>query len=83
MQFLIEAVVISVFGGIDWRGARVRTSRVLPHYQQWPTLVPPDAAFTAMGFSAGVGIFLRVLSARESRRAWIRLTLLDARVARR
>jgi len=66
MQFLIEAVVISVFGGSIGVALGYGTSQFFRYYQQWPTLVPPDAAFTAMAFSAGVGIFFGFYPARKA-----------------
>jgi len=66
MQFLIEAVVISVFGGSIGVALGYGTSEFFRLYQHWPTLVPPDAAFTAMAFSAGVGIFFGFYPARKA-----------------
>ena len=66
LQFLIEAVVISVVGGTIGIGLGYGTAEFFRIYQQWPTLVPADAAFTAMAFSAGVGIFFGFYPARKA-----------------
>ena len=66
-QFLIEAVVISLVGGAHRHrpGLRRRVVRArLP--PNWPTMVPPDAVFTAVLFSAVVGIFFGFYPARKA-----------------
>jgi len=66
MQFLIEAVVISVVGGGIGIGLGYGISEFFRVYQEWPALVPPDAALTAVAFSAGVGIFFGFYPARKA-----------------
>ncbi len=66
LQFLIEAVVISVVGGSIGILLGYGMSEFFRVYQQWPTVVPADAAFTAMAFSAGVGIFFGFYPARKA-----------------
>jgi putative ABC transport system permease protein len=57
-QFLIEAVVISLVGGAIGIGLGYLVAWLVEVYQEWPTMIPPDAVFTAAAFSAVVGIFL-------------------------
>ena len=66
MQFLIEAVVISVVGGSIGIGLGYGVAEFFRVYQQWPAVVPADAAFTAVAFSAGVGIFFGFYPARKA-----------------
>jgi putative ABC transport system permease protein len=66
MQFLIEAIVISVVGGGIGIGLGYGISEFFRVYQEWPALVPPDAALTAVAFSAGVGIFFGFYPARKA-----------------
>jgi putative ABC transport system permease protein len=65
-QFLIEAVVISLVGGAIGIGLGYGVAWGVRTYQQWPTLVPPDAVVTAVLFSAVVGIFFGFYPARKA-----------------
>jgi putative ABC transport system permease protein len=68
MQFLSEAMVLSLFGGsagvLFGIGASIGVSSML----QWPTRVPPLAIAIAVLFSAGVGIFFGYYPARKAAR---------------
>jgi putative ABC transport system permease protein len=66
MQFLVEAVVISLAGGFAGIGVGYGVSEIIRVYQEWPTLVPADSVFTAVAFSAGVGIFFGFYPARKA-----------------
>ena len=65
-QFLIEAVVISLVGGAIGIGVGYVVAWLVEVYQQWPTMIPPDAVFTAAAFSAVVGIFFGFYPARKA-----------------
>jgi putative ABC transport system permease protein len=65
-QFLIEAVVISLVGGAVGIGLGYVAAWFVRTYNQWPTQVPPDAIFTAVVFSAFVGIFFGFYPARKA-----------------
>ena len=65
-QFLIEAVVISLVGGAIGIGIGYGVAWAVRVYQNWPTLIPPDAVFMAVGFSAFVGIFFGFYPARKA-----------------
>jgi putative ABC transport system permease protein len=66
MQFLIEAVVISLAGGSVGIALGFGLSEAVRTYQHWPTLIPPDAVVMAVGFSAAVGIFFGFYPARKA-----------------
>ena len=66
MQFLIEAVVISLAGGSVGIALGFGLAEAVRTYQQWPTLIPPDAVFLAVAFSAVVGIFFGFYPARKA-----------------
>jgi len=66
MQFLVEAVVISLAGGSLGIGVGYGVSELIRVYQQWPTLVPADSVFIAVMFSAAVGIFFGFYPARKA-----------------
>ncbi len=66
LQFLVEAVVISVVGGSIGIGLGYGLAEFLRQYQGMTTLVPPDAVAMAVGFSAAVGIFFGFYPARKA-----------------
>jgi putative ABC transport system permease protein len=66
LQFLIEAVVISLAGGLVGIGVGYLASELIKVYMQSPTLIPPDAIVIAVGFSAAVGIFFGFYPARKA-----------------
>jgi putative ABC transport system permease protein len=66
LQFLIEAVVISLVGGSIGIALGFGISEFVKVYNNWPTFIPPDAVATAVAFSAGVGIFFGFYPARKA-----------------
>ena len=66
MQFLVEAVVISLVGGFIGIALGYGLAEAIHVYQNWPTAVPADSVFTATAFSAGVGIFFGFYPARKA-----------------
>ena len=65
-QFIIEAMVLSVIGGIIGIVFGVVSSGVVSTVAGWPTLVSPGAIFLAFAFSAAVGIFFGFYPARKA-----------------
>jgi putative ABC transport system permease protein len=68
LQFLIEAVTLSVVGGIIGILIGVSSSRLLSAKMGWVTLVSPESIFTAFLFSAAIGIFFGFYPARKAAR---------------
>lgn len=66
LQFLIEAIVISVFGGAIGIALGYGVAEGLKYYQNLPTLVPLNAVAMAVGFSGFVGIFFGFYPARKA-----------------
>jgi putative ABC transport system permease protein len=66
MQFLVEAVVLSLLGGTIGIGLGYGLSRGLTQFLQWPTFVSPDAVAISFGFAAGIGIFFGFYPARKA-----------------
>jgi putative ABC transport system permease protein len=66
MQFLIEAVVISLAGGSVGIALGYGVSEFLRGYLQSPTLIPVDAVATAVAFSSAVGILFGFYPARKA-----------------
>jgi putative ABC transport system permease protein len=67
-QFLIEAVVLSLMGGILGIIMGVTTSSIISKVLRWPTQISPVAIVVAVFFSIGVGIFFGFYPARKAAR---------------
>jgi putative ABC transport system permease protein len=66
MQFLSEAVAISVMGGAIGVILGVIGSAVIAHVLRWPTAVPLSAMLATFAFSACVGVFFGYYPARKA-----------------
>ena len=55
-QFLVEAMALSLVGGLIGVGLGFAVSGGLTEFLQWPTSVPPDAIAVSVGFAAVIGI---------------------------
>ena len=67
-QFLIEAVTLSLIGGVIGIAAGVGSAEALSYFAEWRTLVAPQAIALAFGFAAGVGVFFGFYPARKAAR---------------
>ena len=71
LQFLTEAVVLSVMGGLLGILFGIGASKLLKYisiFSQWKTIVSPQAVILAFLFSASVGIFFGFYPARKASR---------------
>jgi putative ABC transport system permease protein len=66
MQFLVEAVVISLVGGALGIAMGYGIAEFVKWYQNWPAVVPMDAIVTAVGFAGFVGVFFGFYPARKA-----------------
>jgi putative ABC transport system permease protein len=66
LQFLVEAIVISLFGGLLGIALGYGLSDVLERTRQWPTSIPPNAIGMAFGFAAATGVFFGFYPARKA-----------------
>ena len=57
LQFLIEALTLSLIGGVIGIIAGVSTAMILSSVSGWPTIVSAASIFLAVGFSGFIGIF--------------------------
>ena len=55
-QFLVEAMAISLVGGLIGVGLGFGISQGLTQFLAWPTSVPADAVAVSVGFAAVIGI---------------------------
>jgi macrolide transport system ATP-binding/permease protein len=68
LQFLTEAVFLSVTGGIVGIAVGIIASKIISAVAQWPTFVSPIAIAGGFIFSAAVGIFFGYYPARKASR---------------
>lgn len=66
LQFLVEAIVLSLFGGAIGIALGFGVSRGLTQLLEWPTNVSPDAVGVAFGFAAATGVFFGFYPARKA-----------------
>jgi putative ABC transport system permease protein len=66
LQFLVEAVVLSLFGGMIGIALGFLLSRGVTFWMQWPTSVAPNAVALAFGFAAATGVFFGFYPARKA-----------------
>ena len=66
LQFLVEAVVLSAFGGSIGIALGFGLSEGLTFWMQWPTQVPLNAVAVAFGFAAATGVFFGFYPARKA-----------------
>ena len=68
LQFLIEAVTLSLVGGLIGIGLGVGTAQVVSANLGWSTLVSADSILIAFLFSAAIGVFFGFYPARKAAR---------------
>ncbi len=68
MQFLIEAVTLSVTGGLIGIGIGIIGAWLTTIVAGWPTIISADSILTAFIFSAGVGLFFGLYPANKAAR---------------
>jgi len=68
LQFLVEAVVLSLFGGMIGIGFGFGLAEAAERFLQWPTAIPPNAIAMAFGFAAATGVFFGFYPARKAAR---------------
>jgi putative ABC transport system permease protein len=66
LQFLTEAVTLSLIGGVIGIGLGLGVSKLLSAKMNWPTLTSPSSIVIAFFFSAAVGIFFGFYPARKA-----------------
>jgi putative ABC transport system permease protein len=66
LQFLVEAVVLSLFGGLIGIAFGFGLAAAAERFLEWPTTIPPDAIAMAFGFAAATGVFFGFYPARKA-----------------
>ena len=65
-QFLIEALVLSLIGGLIGIVVGVGASKLVSQFFKWPTLISINALLLSFSFAGGVGIFFGFYPARKA-----------------
>ena len=65
-QFLVEALVLSLIGGIIGIILGVGASKIISQMFKWPTLISIQALLLSFSFAGGVGIFFGFYPARKA-----------------
>jgi putative ABC transport system permease protein len=68
VQFLVEAVTLSLIGGVLGIALGLGGSCAIAYFAQWRTLVSVEAVGVAFVFSAAVGVFFGFYPARKASR---------------
>jgi putative ABC transport system permease protein len=68
LQFLVEAMVLSLIGGVIGVGAGVLAAQALTTVLDWPTQIAPLTIVAAFGIAAIVGIVFGYYPARRASR---------------
>jgi putative ABC transport system permease protein len=65
-QFLIEALVLCVLGGILGVLVGIGGAWALTYFAEWRTVISPQAVLVALAFSAAIGLFFGIWPARRA-----------------
>jgi putative ABC transport system permease protein len=65
-QFLIEAITLSVIGGIVGIVLGIVSAKILAAVKNWPSLISPGSIVIAFVVSAAVGVFFGFYPARKA-----------------
>jgi putative ABC transport system permease protein len=68
LQFLVEAVTLSLIGGVIGIALGLGSSQAISQFAEWRTQVSPQAIGLAFGFAAVVGVFFGFYPARKAAR---------------
>jgi len=66
LQFLVEAVVLSLAGGAIGVAAGFGSAFAVTRIMGWPAIVTADAVLMSFGFAAAVGVFFGFYPARKA-----------------
>ena len=65
-QFLVEALTLSMIGGVIGVVVGIIASYTIPYFAGWRTLISAEAIIIAFAFAAAVGIFFGFYPARKA-----------------
>jgi len=65
-QFLIEAVLLSLTGGLIGIAVGISGSKIATSFTGWESVISPESVFLSFGFAALIGIFFGIYPARKA-----------------
>jgi putative ABC transport system permease protein len=65
-QFLVESIVMGVFGGLIGLALGFTGAKLVGHFTGWETVISPIIMLVAVGFSGAVGVFFGYYPARKA-----------------
>ncbi|MEO8381073.1 MAG: ABC transporter permease [Acidobacteriota bacterium] len=65
-QFLVESIVMGIFGGLIGLAIGVGGSKLLGHFTGWETVISPIVMVISVAFSGAVGVFFGYYPARKA-----------------
>ena len=68
LQFLVEAVTLSMVGGLAGTLLGIAGARLISYFASWPTLLSAPAVIGSFLFSGAVGVFFGFYPARKASR---------------
>jgi putative ABC transport system permease protein len=68
VQFLVEAVILSLIGGLVGIAVGLGASRAIGYFAEWPTRIEVEAVLMAFGFAAAIGVVFGLYPARKAAR---------------
>jgi macrolide transport system ATP-binding/permease protein len=66
MQFLVEALLLSIIGGLAGALLGIAISKLLSIIAGWPTLISPTSVVGGFAFAAAIGVFFGWYPARKA-----------------
>jgi putative ABC transport system permease protein len=67
-QFLLEAVTLSLMGGVVGIALGVAGAYATAHFAEWPIVIQPQAVLLAFSFAVAVGVCFGLYPARKAAR---------------
>jgi ABC-type antimicrobial peptide transport system permease subunit len=68
LQFLVEAITLSMVGGLAGALLGMLGAQLISYFATWPTLLSPPAVIGSFLFSGAVGVFFGFYPARKASR---------------
>ncbi|MBL7993750.1 ABC transporter permease [bacterium] len=66
LQFLVEAIVLSLMGGLIGLTLGIITGQMVETFTSWSVSISASSIFISMGFAAAIGIFFGFYPARKA-----------------